>query len=72
MQRLEKEHQETTLVLMDPRPREDKLFAFTEENELLVMNTFFELHPRRLYTWKSLKDGKDGVIIRLHNVQSVI
>ncbi|KAH1023750.1 hypothetical protein HUJ05_003355 [Dendroctonus ponderosae] len=28
------------------------------------MNTFFEMPPRRLYTWKAPKDGKDGTIIR--------
>ena len=30
---------------------------FCEENKLVIMNTFFKQHSRRLYTWKSPGDG---------------
>ena len=33
------------------------LINFCEENKLVIMNTFFKQHPRRLYTWKSPGDG---------------
>lgn len=36
--------------------RSDRLEMFAEENELVVLNTFFRLPPRRLYTWKSPTD----------------
>lgn len=37
--------------------RGDTLSAFAAEHDLIVTNTFFQHHPRRLYTWKS-NDGK--------------
>lgn len=43
--------------------RGDLLETFAEENQLAVMNTWFKLHPRRLYTWKSPAD-KPGKIVR--------
>lgn len=33
-------------------------------NNLLTVNTFFKLHPRKLYTWKSPVD-KEGKIGRI-------
>uniref|UniRef100_A0A8D8YBA7 Craniofacial development protein 2 n=3 Tax=Cacopsylla melanoneura TaxID=428564 RepID=A0A8D8YBA7_9HEMI len=42
----------------------DKLCTFAGENDLIIMNTFFELPPRRLYTWTSPQNGKDGKLIR--------
>ena len=37
--------------------RGEVLVAFCEQNKLSVMNTFFDHHPRRLYTWVS-PDGR--------------
>ena len=37
-------------------PRGDRLIQFCQEQDLVVMNTCFELPPRRLYTWKSPQD----------------
>ena len=33
--------------------RGDQLVEFCSRNDLRIMNTFFKLHPRRLYTWIS-------------------
>ncbi|XP_071576849.1 uncharacterized protein [Temnothorax nylanderi] len=43
--------------------RGDRLVQFCAENNLLITNTFFKQHPRRLYTWKSPADVR-GKIIR--------
>ncbi|XP_044750612.1 uncharacterized protein LOC123310952 [Coccinella septempunctata] len=43
--------------------RGNRLAQFCVENDLLIANTFFKQHPRRLYTWKSPAE-KDGRIIR--------
>lgn len=43
--------------------RGDRLEIFAEDNELVVLNTFYKLPPRRLYTWKSPAD-KAGHIVR--------
>ena len=32
-----------------------RLIEFCQENALVIANTFFQQHKRRLYTWKSLK-----------------
>lgn len=50
--------------LGDRNDNGEKLCTFAGENNLVIMNTFFELPPRRLYTWKSPQDGKDGKLIR--------
>lgn len=42
--------------------RGDRLVQFCTENSFLVTNTFFKLHPRRLYTWKSPADKKDKIV----------
>lgn len=34
---------------------------FIEEEELIILNTFFKLPPRRLYTWTSPKDQPGGI-----------
>ena len=34
--------------------RGDQLVEFCSGNDLRIMNTFFKLHPRRFYTWRSL------------------
>jgi len=36
--------------------RGTRFVQFCEENELVIANTFFKHHPRRLYTWKSPGD----------------
>lgn len=36
--------------------RGERLFQFCHENNLIVTNTFFQQHPRRLYTWTSPND----------------
>lgn len=33
--------------------RGDRFVQFCQEQDLIIMNTFFKLHPRRLYTWIS-------------------
>ncbi|XP_024874105.1 craniofacial development protein 2-like [Temnothorax curvispinosus] len=43
--------------------RGDRLVQFCAKNNLLVANTFFKQHPRRLYTWKSPADAR-GKILR--------
>ncbi|XP_071578112.1 craniofacial development protein 2-like [Temnothorax nylanderi] len=43
--------------------RGDRLVQFCVENNLLIANTFFKQHPRRLHTWKSPADAR-GKIIR--------
>ncbi|XP_039276069.1 craniofacial development protein 2-like [Nilaparvata lugens] len=43
--------------------RGDELENFAESNQLVVMNTWFELHPIRLYTWESPMD-RPGRIVR--------
>lgn len=42
--------------------RGDRLCNFCEEYQMVVTNTFFKLHPRRLYTWKSPKDSPNQII----------
>ena len=32
------------------------MIEFCQQNELIITNTYFKQHPRKLYTWKSL-DG---------------
>lgn len=41
--------------------RGDRLVQFCAESDLLIANTFFKQHPRRLYTWKSPADNKDRI-----------
>lgn len=42
--------------------RGDRLVQFCQEGNLVVLNTFFALPPRRLYTWKSPRDRADNVV----------
>ena len=37
--------------------RGERLIEFCQQNELLITNTYFKQHPRKLYTWKS-PDGE--------------
>lgn len=48
----------------------EKFCTFAGENDLVAMNTFFELPPRKLYIWKSPKDEKDDTIMRnqIHHI----
>ena len=41
------------LGLGERNERGDQLVEFCSRNDLLIMNTFFKLHARRLYTWIS-------------------
>ena len=40
---------------------EQRLPWFCQENTLVIANTLFQQHKRRLYTWTS-PDGSDGLI----------
>lgn len=42
--------------------RGERLIQFAQEHELIVTNTFFKLHPRRLYTWKSNAENENRII----------
>lgn len=48
--------------LGETNERGDWLEMFAEENELLVLNTFFQLPPRRPNTWKSPADELEQII----------
>ncbi|XP_045482912.1 uncharacterized protein LOC123686691 [Harmonia axyridis] len=41
----------------------DRLLQFCQEETMKITNTWFDLHPRRLYTWKSPAD-RTGNIVR--------
>ena len=36
------------------------LIEFYQENSLIIANTLFQQHKRRLYTWTSPPDGQHG------------
>lgn len=42
--------------------RGDRLVQFCQEESMVVMNTFFKLPPRRLYTWKSPADSPTNIV----------
>lgn len=42
--------------------RGDRMVQFCQENYMTVMNTYFKLPPRRLYTWKAPGDNPDKII----------
>ncbi|XKL64613.1 hypothetical protein PGB90_004699 [Kerria lacca] len=42
--------------------RGDNLVEFCKTEEFVVKNTFFKLHPRRLYTWKSPQDSPSNIV----------
>lgn len=44
--------------------RGERLVQFCQEKEYCIMNTFFKLPPRRLYTWRGPADGKEGRLVR--------
>ena len=42
--------------------RGDRLVEFCEANKLIIGNTWFEHHPRHLYTWISPQDRKEKIV----------
>lgn len=42
--------------------RGDRLIEFCTNEELIIANTLFKLHKRRLYTWKSPADNSDKIV----------
>lgn len=42
--------------------RGELLSMFAEEQQLVVANTFFQLPPRRIYTWSSPADREDAIV----------
>uniref|UniRef100_A0A8D8T8A4 Craniofacial development protein 2 n=1 Tax=Cacopsylla melanoneura TaxID=428564 RepID=A0A8D8T8A4_9HEMI len=42
--------------------RGDTLEIFAESNQLVIMNTWFKLHQRKLYTWKSPMDAPERIV----------
>ncbi|XP_057656846.1 craniofacial development protein 2-like [Diorhabda carinulata] len=43
--------------------RGDRLIEYCQEHDLIITNTMFKLHPRRLYTWTAPGD-REGQVIR--------
>ena len=33
--------------------RGERLIEFFQQSKLIIMNTYYKQHPRKLYTWKS-------------------
>jgi len=50
------------LELGENNEGDDQLEMFAEENQFVVLNTFFPLPPRRLYTWISSTDKPEQII----------
>ncbi|XP_044757746.1 craniofacial development protein 2-like [Coccinella septempunctata] len=48
--------------LGETNERGDRLLQFCQEESMTTTNTFFQLHSRRLYTWKSPADRPHNVI----------
>ena len=44
-------------MAMEYRMMQDKVIEFCQENSLVIANTLFQQHKRRLYTWTS-PDGQ--------------
>lgn len=42
--------------------RGDRLLQFCQDQNMAIMNTWFELPPRRLYTWKSPQDNEQNCV----------
>ncbi|XP_055387849.1 craniofacial development protein 2-like [Condylostylus longicornis] len=42
--------------------RGDRLVQYCQEQNLRIMNTYFKLPPRRLYTWKSPQDSISHIV----------
>jgi len=42
--------------------RGDRLGVFAAEENLVILNTFFKLPPRRLYTWRSPMDKPEHIV----------
>ncbi|XP_056642820.1 craniofacial development protein 2-like [Diorhabda sublineata] len=45
------------------KERGDRLIEYCQEHDLIITNTIFKLHPRRLYTWTAPGD-REGQVIR--------
>lgn len=43
-------------------PRGDTLVQFCQEENLVVTNTWFQLPPRRLYTWQSPQHNENNIV----------
>lgn len=48
--------------LEDRNDRGDRLVQFCQEQDLVITNTYFQLLPRRLYTWTSPRHKADHII----------
>ncbi|XP_030756972.1 craniofacial development protein 2-like [Sitophilus oryzae] len=48
--------------LGDRNERGERLIEFCQEKDLVIANTFYELPPRRLYTWTSPRSSKEKII----------
>lgn len=48
--------------LGDRNERGERLIEFCQEKDLVITNTFYELPPRRLYTWTSPRSSKEKII----------
>lgn len=48
--------------LGDRSERGERLIEFCQEKDLVITNTFYELPPRRLYTWTSPRSSKEKII----------
>lgn len=42
--------------------RGERLIEFCQEMDIAIMNTFFKLPPRRLYTWRSPADNNNRIV----------
>ncbi|XP_030746820.1 uncharacterized protein LOC115875493 [Sitophilus oryzae] len=42
--------------------RGERIIEFCQQTDFTIMNTFFKLPPRRLYTWKSLADCNHRIV----------
>lgn len=52
--------------------RGDRLIQFCQENNFIILNTYFKLPSRRLYTWKSPKDNKENNIIIRNQIDFIM
>ncbi|XP_050514333.1 craniofacial development protein 2-like [Diabrotica virgifera virgifera] len=48
--------------LGESNERGDRLYQFCQEHDMIIANTWFKLHKRRLYTWKGPGDNSLHII----------
>lgn len=48
--------------LGDRNERGDRLVQYCQEKEMIIRNTFYDLPPRRLYTWTAPGHTKNNII----------